>query len=371
MIKEEEKAHQFDMKIFTITLMLIGIGIAFMYGASANIPRFEQSYFFYKQLRHGILALFLILFISKINPKVFFKFSSVFLFLSFLSLILVFIPGIGQKSNEANRWINLGFMTVQPSEFSKIAVILFLSKILARKENDLKDFIHDFLPILLTILTFFIIIFLEPDFSTAFIITISALCLMFIAGAPTKFFLYLALTGIPALYFLISTFAWTKKRLLFFVEKLMSDDPNLVHHQELKARKAIESAGLFGNGLGIGSFNASVPEQHTDFYFVNIVADTGLIGALAIIFLFLYMFLSLFKLGQDIKEKKYGYLVTGLTLLLCWQTIVNLGSVLGLLPITGLPLPFLSYGGSSLITAAIIMGMILSLSRFSKIEENH
>lgn len=361
----EQRVNSFDLKIFAVTLILIGIGVAFMYGASAQIAErlfSDRAHFFNRELIYGIVSIFLILFVSRINPNIFFRLSNLLFILTIISLVLVLIPGIGIEIKGARRWIHLGLFNFQPSEIAKITVLIYLSKLLTQENNDLKNFTKGLLPILLTIGLVFVLIFVEEDFSSSVLLLIVSLNLIFIAGVPFRYFVYLAASGIPVLYFLVTSFGHMKARLSGYLKKFFI--VNYTNYQEKQAAKAIQNADLFGNGLGIGSYHARIPESHTDFYFASIVADIGLIGGLVIIMLFLYLFIKSFKLAYHIKEKQFAFLVYGITLILVWQTVLNLGSVLGLLPIAGLTLPFLSYGGNSLISSSLGIGIILSISRY-------
>jgi len=346
-------------------MILLGIGVAFMYGASARSAEelfsLSRDHFFNRQLIYAILSFILILFVSRLNPKLFLKLANLFLVLSVIALILTLIPGIGEKRNGSRRWISLGFFNFQASELAKIAIVLYLAKKLAQKENSLNSFSKDILPILLAIGLVFSLIFIE-DFSSSSIVLLASLSLLFVAGAPVKYFIYLAITGIPTLYFLLMSFPHMKSRLSGYLKKFFHDE--YIPYQENQAVKAIMKAQYFGSGPGIGSYHARVPESHTDFYFVTVVSDIGLLGGLLVLGLFFFLYMSIFRLARQVVEKEYAYLVYGVGLLLIWQTALNLAGVLGLLPIAGLPLPFLSYGGNSLITVSLGIGMILSVSRF-------
>ncbi len=360
-----ETRQPFDIKIFTVVLILTGMGIAFMYGASARFAErlfVDRSYFFNRQVIYAVFSFLLILIVSRMNPRVFFRLSNLLLVLTIVSLVLVLIPGIGIEINGARRWIPLGLFNFQPSEIAKITLLIFLSKRLIEKENIREMFTKNILPNLLMIGLIFTLVFVEEDFSTSVVILISALSLLFVAGVPFQYFVYLAATGIPIVFFLITSFGHMKIRLSSYLNKIFWG--GYVSYQEKQAIKAIENAGFFGNGLGIGSNNARIPESHTDFYFMNIVADIGLIGGLFTLFLFFYLFWRSFKLAYELQNKGYSYLVYSITIFIAWQTILNIGGVLGLLPIAGLPLALLSFGGNSLISTSFGIGIILAISRF-------
>ncbi len=364
-IPVDEKIYPYDIRILIITLILIGVSIAFMYGASAGFAdqRYhDRSYFFSRQIIYVILSMVVVIITSRMNPNIFLRLTNVFFLISVVSLILVLIPGIGVKRNGAWRWISLGVFHFQPSELSKLAIILYLSKRLSKKENDLNDLSRDILPTLFAVGLVVILVFVGKDFSSSALILGVALSLMFLAGTPLKYYFYLALTGVPFIYFLLTSFPYMKARLNMYLKKFFVD--NYIQHQEMLSNKAIANSGFFGSGLGIGSFHAKIPESHTDFYFASIIADVGLLGGLIVLFLFIFLFYTLYKFAFNLREKDFSYIVLGITLLFSFQTAVNLGSVLGILPITGLPLPFLSYGGNSLLLSSFSIGMIISIARY-------
>ena len=362
----ETKAQLFDIKIFTAILILLGIGIAFMYGASAPLADklfSDRSYFFNRQLIYGIMSVIILVVVSRINPNVFFKLANILLIITVISLVLVLIPGIGSERKGGRRWINLGFFHFQPSELAKITLLIFLSKHLALHEEEIPKKLNKLIfPGFFAVLLIFTLVLLEKDFSSSILILVVALNLIFIAGVQLKYFAYLAITGIPVIYFIITSYEHMKLRLNIYLMKFFL--PNYIPHQEKQAMKAINEAGFFGNGLGIGSFHSKIPESHTDFYFASIIADIGLLGGIFVILVFCYVFIRNFMLVKNTNDKRFVFLIYGVTLLFVWQTLLNLGSVLGLLPIAGLPLPFLSYGGNSLFISSFGMGLILGISRF-------
>ncbi|MDH5680626.1 MAG: FtsW/RodA/SpoVE family cell cycle protein [Spirochaetota bacterium] len=361
----EANKKAINIKILASVMILLGIGVAFMYGASARAAEelfsLSRDHFFYRQLIYAILSFILILFLSRLNPELFFRLANLFLILAIAALVLTLIPGVGEKRNGSRRWISLGFFNFQASELAKIAIVLYLAKKLAQKENNLTSFSKDILPILLAIALVFSLIFIE-DFSSSSIVLIVSLSLLFVAGAPIRYFIYLAVTGIPILYFFLMSFPHMKSRLSGYLKKFFHDE--YIPYQENQAIKAIMNAQYFGSGPGIGSYHARVPESHTDFYFVSVVSDIGLLGGFLVLALYFFLYTNIFHQARHLIQKEHSYLVYGLGLLLIWQTVLNLAGVLGLLPIAGLPLPFLSYGGNSLISVSLAIGIILSLSRF-------
>ncbi len=361
----ETKTQAFDFKIFFVVLILIGIGIAFMYGASAGSAEYleyDPAYFFNRHLIFAFIAVIIILFVSKINPNVYFRFANILLIITIISLALVLIKGIGKEINGARRWIDFGLIKFQPSELTKVTLFIYLSKILSSKEDVLSSFKKGILPIFIVIGLVFVLILVEKDLSTSIIILVSSLSLIFIAGIPIRYLVFLAATGIPILFFTILSVSHMRTRLWTYLQTFSGS--GLTHDHLKKSIKTIENADFFGSGLGIGSYRANITYSHTDFFFPGMIADVGLVGGLVVLGLFIFLYTKIFLLAYQVTDKRYSYLVLGINFILVYQTIVNLSGVLGLLPIAGVPLPLLSYGGNSLLSMALGLGMILGISKF-------
>ena len=351
-----------NYRLLGVCILVIGLGVGLMYGASARYGMAlygEKGYFFYRQLWYGVFGVFLMIMVSKVRTEYFFRFANILLVFTVMGLILVLIPGIGVEKKGARRWIDMGFgLNIQPSEIAKVTLLIYISSQLARKKLER---IREVLALLMVVGVIFLLIFLEEDFSTATVCLLSGMSLIFIGGIKFRYLLYLFLTGLPVVYFLMTSFEHMKGRMIGYLSKFLIGGQ--VGYQERQANQMIGSAGYWGEGLGVGSYYGRVPELHTDFYFVGIVSDVGLVGGGILLLILCYMYLSCLKVGSIQGRIEDRYLVYGLSLSLIWQTFLNLGSVLGLLPIAGLPLPFLSYGGNAMMSSALGMGLILGISR--------
>lgn len=354
-----------SLRIFLLTFLLIGVGLALMYGASGRYSEFlyeDRSIFFQRHLIYGILSIVLILIIFRLRPDFFLKNSGLFLLCTLVLLVLVLVPGIGAERKGARRWIPLGWFHIQPSEIAKVTLPLYLAQFLGNRSREWQ-FKSDVLPVFLVIGTVFVLVFVEEDFSTAGILLLGSFSMLFVAGLPIRYFLGVLFLLGPLLYFWVLSIGHIKARLLNYLGKFVREE--YVSYQERQAIKAMKNADFFGNGLGIGSFRSRVPEAHTDFYFISVLSDLGFVGGVAVLLLFLFLFWSLFSVMNRLtKNLSYVLVLLGLSFILVWQTLLNLASVIGLLPIAGIPLPFLSFGGNALLSASMSIGLILGLLRY-------
>ncbi len=299
---------------------------------------------------------------SKIDYKKYLENSNKILLISFILLILVLIPGIGQIRNGSRSWFGFGGLGVQPSEFMKLSLIIFTSKYLSKNPKEVKNIKKGVFPILFITLLAFFLIMLQPDLGTGVIILISIVGLLFVSGVNMSFFIKIGILGLLGLSGLIIAAPYRIKRIVSFINPW--SDPLGSGFQSIQSLYAIGPGGL----LGMGLFNSIqkhfyLPEPQTDFIFSIISEELGILGILIVSILFITIFYRCIKIALNTNDLFGKYLVFGITFQLAFQTILNLSVVVGLVPITGVTLPFLSYGGSSLITTMISMGIILNISR--------
>ena len=307
----------------------------------------------------GIILLFIV---SKINYKIYYEKANLILLICLILLILVLIPGLGIVRNGSRSWFGIGSFSIQPSEFSKIGLIIFTSKYLSKSNKFLKDYKKGVFPILFILLLIFGLIMLEPDFGTGMIIVVTIIALLFIAGVNMKFFLYFCLLGIIGIVGLIIIAPYRMDRITSFLNPW--SDPLGTGFQIIQSLYAIGPGGLFGTGyLNSRQKNFYLPEPQTDFIFSIIAEEFGIVGALVVLSLFALLLTCCIKITLKQEDKFAKYLCFGLTFQLIVQVIMNLSVVIGLIPVTGVTLPFLSYGGSSLLTSLIGIGIILNISK--------
>ncbi len=320
----------------------------------------------YKYMLHQLLFAFigfLLMYIcSKTDFKLYKKHANKILIGSFILLILVLIPGIGIVRNGSRSWFGIGPFGIQPSEIAKIAMIIFVSKYLS-KYNDYMDNIKEYsLPILLLVLFCFLLILLEPDFGSGAILVLSLVALIFTSKIKVSFFVKIGFVGVLGVVGLIIAAPYRIARILAYLNPW--SDPLGSGFQIIQSLYAIGPGGLFGLGLGNSiQKHFYLPEPQTDFIFAIISEELGFVGILIIASCYIVLFYNVIKISLETKDLFGKYLSFGLILELILQTLLNLLVVVGLIPVTGVTLPFLSYGGSSLLTCLIMIGIILNVAK--------
>lgn len=358
------KKH-FDIPLFITVILISLFGIVMIYSASSIWAeyKFHDAFKFVKaQSVFWIIGLFLCLFLSKVPSEFWFKKANKIIFLCFILLVLVLIPGIGTVRNGSRSWFGLGGFGIQPSEFSKVGLIIFVSKYLSQNKKDLKDIKKGVFPILFFILLFFILIMLEPDFGTAMVIGLTLISLIFISGVKLSFFVKIGLLGLGGIILLIIIAPYRMARIISFLNPWT--DPLGSGFQIIQSLYAIGPGGLLGQGfLKSHQKHFYLPEPQTDFIFSIISEEFGFLGVLIVVSFFFFFFYRSIKIALRSWDLFDKFLVFGLAIGIIIQAMLNLCVVIGLLPVTGVTLPFFSYGGSSLLISLISVGIILSISR--------
>ena len=350
--------------ILTVILLMI-ISLFMIYSASFIWAEYKFNNPFKYVINQGIfviIGIILLLVVSNINYKLYNKKASLILITCLILLILVLIPGLGIVRNGSRSWFGIGSFSIQPSEFTKIGLIIFTSKYLSRSNKFLKDLKKGVFPILIILFLVFGLIMLEPDFGSGMIIVLTIIAMLFIAGVNMKFFLGLGLLGVIGIIGLIIIAPYRMDRITSFINPW--SDPLGTGFQIIQSLYAIGPGGLFGVGyLNSRQKSFYLPEPQTDFIFSIIAEEFGIVGALVIILLFSILLIRALKISLRQEDLFSKYLSFGLTFQLIVQVIMNLSVVIGLIPVTGVTLPFLSYGGSSLLTSLIAIGILLNISK--------
>ena len=300
--------------------------------------------------------------LSKVKYSFYYNNATKLLIAAIVLLVLVLIPGIGVIRNGSRSWFGIGPFGIQPSEFAKLSLIIFVSKYLEKSNKLLKDYKKGIIPILIVLFLIFGLIMLEPDFGTGMIIVISIISLLFVSGVNIKFFLILGGIGILGIIVLIIIAPYRMDRITSFLNPW--SDPLGTGFQIIQSLYAIGPGGL----LGMGLFNSRqkhfyLPEPQTDFIFSIISEEFGVLGVMIVVLLFCFLLYRVIKISLKCEDRFGKLLSFGLIFQIIIQTILNLSVVIGLIPVTGVTLPFLSYGGSSLLISSISMGIILSISK--------
>ena len=359
---------KFDLLLFITIINISLFGIIMIYSASYIWAeyKFNDPFKFVKhQGLFFIIGIIMMLITSKIPYKVYFEKANTLLLISIILLILVIIPGIGTVRNGSRSWFGIGSFGIQPSEFAKLTLIIFTSKYLTKNEKNLKYIKKGVLPILGIVILVFGLIMLQPDFGTGMIILVSIIGLLFVSGVDFKFFIRLGLIGVVGIVLLIAIAPYRLERILSFLNPW--SDPLGSGFQIIQSLYAIGPGGLFGQGfMNSRQKHFYLPEPQTDFIFSIISEEFGFLGILIVATLFTIIIFKGFKIAQNSGDKFAKFLAFGITFGLAFQAILNLMVVVGLIPVTGVTLPFLSYGGSSLLITLISMGVLLNISRYQR-----
>ncbi len=353
-------------RVLLISVILMSIfGIIMIYSSSSIWAEYKfndpfrylkfQSIFF-------IICTIIMLIISKIDVKIFKEKSNSILLICFILLALVLIPGIGVIRNGSRSWFGVGSLGIQPSEFAKVGLIIFVAKYLSNNQRDIKKIVRGVFPILFIIGVFFLLIMLEPDFGTGIIMVSTLVVMLFISGVRLSFFMNVGVVGLIGITALIAVAPYRLARIVSFLNPW--SDPLGSGFQIIQSLYAIGPGGLLGFGFGNSiQKHFYLPEPQTDFIFSIISEEFGFLGVLIVTSFFLLIFYRSLKIALKTTDLFSKYLVFGLIFGIMFQASLNLAVVVGLIPVTGVTLPFLSYGGSSLLVSMISIGMILNVSK--------
>lgn len=357
-----------DFVIVISIILLLTIGVIMVYSASAAFAyhKYGDSFYFAKrQFLFAALGVFLMFLIANINPENFSKWSITALIICFILLILVLIPGIGILRNGARSWLGIGAFSIQPSEFLKLAMIVFLAKVFSQKDYDISHFVKGFLPALLMIGTAFGLIMLQPDLGTGTVLVGTCLVIIFVAGARYKHLFGFMMIGVAGFVGLVLAAPYRIKRITAFLNP-WQDALGAGYHL-IQSLFAIGPGGLLGLGLGMSrQKHLYLPEPHTDFIFSILAEELGFLGGITVIILFAIIVWRGVRIAIGAPDLFSSLIATGITAMIMIQAMINIGVVSGAFPVTGITLPFLSYGGSSLTLSLVAVGILLNLSRLTR-----
>lgn len=354
-----------DKILFGTVIALSVFGLIMIYSASSIWAdyKFHDSFHYIKyQAIFLIVGIFVMISISKIHYSIYKEKSNLILFICLVLLILVLIPGIGSIRNGSRSWFGIGSLGIQPSEFAKLGLIIFTSKYLENSNKFLKSLKNGVFPILGVTMFFFGLIMLQPDLGTGVILVVSIVSLLFIAGVNMKFFLGCGAIGVVGIIILILIAPYRMDRITSFVDPW--SDALGTGFQIIQSLYAIGPGGLLGNGyLNSIQKHFYLPEPQTDFIFSIISEEFGVMGVIIVCGLFVLLLYRGIKIALHAKETFPKYLAFGMVFQIIFQALMNLMVVVGLIPVTGVTLPFLSYGGSSLLISMVSMGILLNISK--------
>lgn len=368
MFKRRKKASQnlssgnhFNYGLAGLTLFLCFFGLLMIYEASAvgALRDFQDKFHYARdQLRWILAGVVIMIFFSNFNYHFLYNLSLPLVLLEIVLLFAVFIPGLGAQSLGASRWLNLRIFSFQPSELAKIILVIYLSAWLSAKEK------RRLLAFFLLIGIFGGLIILQPDMGTAMILSITAVFIYFASGAPIWHFVSILIIGFLTVFSLIKIAPYRFNRFLSFLKP--GSDPLGISYHINQIMIALGTGGFFGVGLGKSRQKfAYLPEATTDSIFAIIGEELGFLGASVLIISLFMIFFKGYKIAALAGDKFGNLLGIGLTLYLFFQASINLAGMVSLLPLTGVPLPFISYGGSSLVISMMAVGILLNIDKQS------
>jgi cell division protein FtsW len=358
-----------DKVLFIVTLLLVGLSIVMVYSASAvvGLQRFgKPSIFLVKQAMWASLGTTLLWVVMKIDYRTYREPSFIWAALGTVVVALVavlFSPPV----NSARRWFNIAGIGIQPSELSKLAAIIFIAALLERRMHRVNEVKYTLAPIGIVVLGLFGLIILEPDFGTSMSLVAIAAVMVFAAGLNYRYILGAALCALPVVGVLVMGTGYRRQRVLTFLDPW--SDPLGAGFQIIQSLIAVGTGGVWGKGLMNGVQKLFyLPEPHTDFIFAVIAEEFGLVGTTAVLICFCVIVWRGMRVAARAPDSFGGFLALGLTTMVAVQAFVNISVVLGLMPTKGIPLPFVSAGGSSLLINLIGMGILLNVSQHASSE---
>lgn len=340
-----------------VSLGLSLLGVVMVYSATY---RFVGTEALVDRLMHLALGLAVFAVVSRVRYTVWRKYSTALYAVVLVGLVLVLIPGIGQEINGARRWLDVGFMSLQPSEFAKVAAIIFLSCALARMKPG------SGLPLkpLAAVGVLFGLVLIQPDFGTSVILLAGVAGSLWASEVRTRDLLLTGVGAVAALAVVMLLAPYRRERFLTFLDPLAVADTS--GYQNVQAMIAMKAGGLFGSGAGSGGRGAIVPEINTDMIFALIGEELGLFGMVCVIGAFLFLALCGVKIALDAPSVMARCVAAGLTTMLTVQAVFNMGAAMVVLPLAGMTLPFVSYGGSSLLVCFAAVGILYRISEDSE-----
>jgi cell division protein FtsW len=357
-----------DIWIIITTLLLLTIGVIMVYSASAVLAFHEFGDWYYylkRQLLFAVLGIVAMFFTMNVDYWIWQKYARIGLLLCLGLLVIVLIPGLGVVRGGARSWLGIGAFGIQPSEFMKIGMILFLAKALSDDQMRITYFVKGFLPPLAIIGLAFGLIMLQPDLGTGVVLVGASLLMIYTAGARVLHLSYFGMIGVAGFIALIIQAPYRLQRITSFLDPWQ--DPLGAGYQAIQSLYAIGPGGLVGLGLGMSRQKYSyLPEPQTDFIFSIIAEELGFIGGGFVLLLFTILVWRGMRIAITSPDTFGSMAAVGIIGMVAVQVIINIGVVIGMFPVTGITLPFISAGGSSLTLMLTSIGILLNISRYSR-----
>lgn len=362
-----------DYWLLLAVIALIGLGIVMVYSSSAIVAQDQfgdGAFFFKRQLLWVVLGTAALAVTQRIHFERLRRLTPLIVLVAFVSLALVLVPGIGRVAGGARRWILLGPTSLQPAEAVKLAMILYLANFLNRRALEMDGFRRALVPPLLLTALAFGLMLKQPDMGSALLVGLLTITMLFVGGARLFHLVGLGVLSAPMLVVAVLGEEYRRRRILAFLDPWR--DPQGAGFHIIQSLLALGSGGLFGVGLGHSRQKFFyLPERHTDFIFAILGEELGLAGTVAVLLLFALVAYRGFRIARRAPHRYASLLAGGITAMVVFQAIINIGVTIGVLPITGVPLPLVSFGGSSLLFTMIEVGILLNISQYGNAEARH
>ncbi|MGH7277305.1 MAG: putative lipid II flippase FtsW [Candidatus Rokuibacteriota bacterium] len=358
-----------DMWLFGVAVALLSTGVVMVYSASAIMAadRFADPYFFLKkQVFWAVLGAAALWIALKLDYRHLERVQRPLLIVTGVLLVAVLVSPLGHEINGTRRWLRLGPVSFQPVELAKLALVVYLAAFLAERRERLHDFRRGFLPPLLVAAGLAGLVLVQPDLGNCLALLALTFALLFLAGSRVQHLALVTAAALPLLVVAILVAPYRLRRITAFWDPWQ--DPQGSGFQIIQSWLALGSGGLFGRGIGESRQKLFyLPESHTDFIFAILGEEVGFLGAVAVLGLFVVLIWRGLRIGLRAADPFGAYLALGITVLIATQTLVNVGVVTGVLPTKGLPLPFVSFGGSALLVTMVSTGVLLNISQHASV----
>lgn len=355
--------------LFAAVASLVAIGLVMIFSASsaqAYADHHDTAYYVKHQVIYLIVGLVLAYGAYRVDYRKLRAFAPYALVLCMLGLVAVLVPHAGVIVNGARRWIGAGFVSLQPSEFAKLGLVLYLSAMLSLRGDRITSLSRGLFPLCVPVVMMAMFILLEPDMGTASLIVFTAFAMFFAAGARIEHLLMIALVTIPPVVLTILTSPYKRARIFAFLDPWK--DPQNTGFHIVQSLLALGSGGAMGVGLGESRAKFFyLPEQYTDFIFSILGEELGVVGTIGVVVLFIVFAYRAIRIAVAAPDRFGFFLASGCTAMIVIQAFVNIGVVTSSWPVTGVPLPFISFGGSSLIVSLVAVALIINVGRYRRV----
>jgi cell division protein FtsW len=358
-----------DAVLFALVAALVGIGLVMVFSASSATAYAEHgdiAYYLKRQLIWLVAGLIGAYFVYRIDLTALKRAAPFLLVGAVIGLLLVFVPHVGLGVNGGRRWIGVSSLSVQPSEFAKLAVVIYLSAMLSARGERITSLANGLVPLCVPVFIIAVLVLKEPDMGTASLIVFTAFAMFFAAGARVAHLVAVALVTIPFAAMTVLTSSYRRARIFAFLDPWK--DPQNTGFHIVQSLLALGSGGVFGVGLGASRAKFFyLPEQYTDFIFSILGEELGLVGALTVIVLFMAFTYRAIRIALVAPDRFGFFLTIGCASMIAIQAFINIGVVTSSWPVTGVPLPFISFGGSSLVVNLIAVALIANVGRARRV----